>query len=132
MKTVFKNLAYNAVIMAGRPPNTPSTELGTRLASLRKTANLSQAQMAETIGIPQRTVSFYERQATSLPSPLIPKFADALGVPVEVVLGMEVKNSKNKRGPKSELEKRFDHIRELPRSEQQLVVQFLDRFIKTS
>ena len=132
MKTVLKNLTYNATDMAGRPPNTPSTELGTRLASLRKAANLSQSQMAEAIGIPQRTISFYERQATSLPSNLIPKFAEVLGVPVEIVLGMEVENIKGKRGPKSELEKRFDHVRDLPRSEQQLVIQFLDRFIKAS
>jgi hypothetical protein len=45
-----------------------------------------------------------------------------LGIP-------EPESGKNKRGPKSELEKRFEKIRKLPRKEQQLVVDVLDRFV---
>ena len=82
------------------------------------------------MGIPQRSVSFYERQATSLPSHLLPKLAEALDVSVEVVLGIPVEaEAKQKRGPKSELEKRFEQIRKLPRKEQRLVVEVLDRFV---
>ena len=100
------------------------------MAHLRKTAGLSQVQLAEAINIPQRSVSFYERQATSLPSHLLPKLADALDVSIETLLGLpEASNPQTKRGPKSELEKRFEKIRKLPRKEQQLIVDVLDRFV---
>ena len=130
MNHFFQNACYDPAAMAGRPPLTPSSECGAHLASLRKAAGLSQAQLAEAVGIPQRSISFYERQATSIPSNLLPKFAEALDVSIEVVLGLPVEDdAKSKRGPKSELEKRFEQIRKLPRKEQKLVVEVLDRFV---
>jgi len=130
MSPFFQNHPYNTADMAGRPPITPSTECGARLASLRKTAGLSQSQLAEAVGIPQRTVSFYERKANSIPSQLLPRFSQALDVPVEVILGLEVEsNGKGKRGPKSDLERRFERIRQLPRKDQKIVIEVLDRFI---
>ena len=130
MNQFSQNPCYTSDIMAGRPSLTPSSKCGAHLATLRKTAGLSQVQLAEAIGIPQRSVSFYERQATSLPSHLLPKLAQALDVSIETILGIpEPDNGKNKRGPKSELEKRFEKIRKLPRKEQQFVVDVLDRFV---
>ena len=130
MKSFLKTPCYTSVIMAGRPSLTPSSKSGAHLAHLRKTAGLSQVQLAEAINIPQRSVSFYERQATSLPSHLLPKLAYALDVSIETLLGLpEASNPQTKRGPKSELEKRFEKIRKLPRKEQQLIVDVLDRFV---
>jgi transcriptional regulator with XRE-family HTH domain len=130
MNQFLQNPCYTSDLMAGRPSLTPSSKCGAHLASLRKASGLSQVQLAEAVGIPQRSVSFYERQATSLPSHLLPKLAEALDVSVEVILGIpESESEKNRRGPKSELEKRFEKIRKLPRKEQQLVVDVLDRFV---
>lgn len=130
MNQFSQNIGYTAADMAGRPPTTPSTECGARLAALRKAAKLSQRELAETLDIPQRTVSFYERQATSLPSSLLPKLAEALDVPVETILGLEVAdNGKGKRGPKSDLEKRFERIQKLPRKEQQFIIEMIDRVL---
>ncbi|MCE0484989.1 MAG: helix-turn-helix domain-containing protein [Methylacidiphilales bacterium] len=114
--------------MAGRPPNTPPTPLGARLAALRKTASLSQSQLALAVGIPQRTVSFYERQADHLPSDLLPKLARVLGVSIEVILGLEAVQG-NKRGPKSKLERQFEAINQLPRTRQQFVSKLLDQLL---
>ena len=125
---------YNgADMVTGRPPLTPPTENGLRLAALRREAGLSQREVAEALDIPQRTVSFYARQATHLPSHLLPKLAELLGVSVETLLGTEPTNGKKaKRGPKSELERRFEKVRALPKKEQDLAIDMLDRIINAA
>jgi transcriptional regulator with XRE-family HTH domain len=120
---------YDVGTMAGRPATTPSTESGDRLAALRKAAGLSQAQLAEAVGIPARSVTFYERKAQSLPSHLVPKFAEVLGVTVEQVLGINAKNGSAKRGPKSELERRLETISRLSRTEQKRILQVVDALL---
>jgi transcriptional regulator with XRE-family HTH domain len=107
--------------------NKSPTRSGIRLAALRKEADLSQTQLAALIGIPQRTLSFYETNAESIPSNLIPLLADALGVTVEDILG--ISDKKAKRGPKSKLERQLDAVRLLPRSEQKFVSKFLDNVL---
>jgi len=52
--------------------------MGARIASLRRQAGLSQAQLAEALGIPQRTLSFYEREAGDIPAGLAPPMARRL------------------------------------------------------
>lgn len=127
MNLLSQDAAYSE-LMAGRPSSKTPTKNGARLAALRKTAGLSQMQLAEAVGIPQRTISFYERDADAVPSDVLPRLADALGVSVEVLLGLE-KEPKNKRGPKSKLERQFEAVSKLPQSEQQFVSKLLDRFL---
>ena len=115
--------------MAGRPSTKEPTESGARLAAFRKAAGLSQIQLAGTLGIPQRTLSFYEREASAIPSSLIPRLANMLGVGVEDLLGM--KNGKaSKRGPKTKLDRQLDAVKRLPRSEQEFVGKFLENVLK--
>jgi transcriptional regulator with XRE-family HTH domain len=113
--------------MAGRPSSKKPTETGARLAALRQAAGLSQTQLAQTVGIPQRTLSFYERESSYLPSHLLTPLAQALGVSVQTLLGHE-EAAKGKRGPKSRLQRQFEAISKLPPGEQELVSKLLERF----
>jgi len=122
----LKNLLYTGAMRKNRQDKSP-TQSGARLAALRKTAGLSQIQLAALIDIPQRTLSFYETEAENIPSRLIPPLAHALGVTVEDILG--ISDKKSKRGPKSKLERQLDSVRRLPRSEQQFVSKFLDNVL---
>jgi transcriptional regulator with XRE-family HTH domain len=117
-----------ARLMAGRPSSKQPSEQGARLAALRQAAALSQLQLAQAIGIPQRTLSFYEREADHVPSSLLPALAKALGVSVEVILGT-ASPAKAKRGPKSKLERQFEAVSNLPPSKQQFVIQLLDQLL---
>jgi transcriptional regulator with XRE-family HTH domain len=114
--------------MAGRPSKKKPSEIGARLARLRKEAGLSQAKLAEALGIPQRTLSYYEREAEHLPSTMLVDAAKALGVSVDELLG--VGSGGAKRGPKSKLEQQLDAVKGLPRSEQQFVSRFLENVIE--
>jgi len=51
-----------------------------RLKELRTTAGLSQAALAERAGLPQPTISAYERGANAPPWAAVVSLADALGV----------------------------------------------------
>jgi transcriptional regulator with XRE-family HTH domain len=95
---------------------------------LRQKAGLSQNRLAKILGIPQRSLSFYERDAKNLPSSLVPRLADALGVTIEDVLGMSESQTR-KRGPKSQLEKQMEAIGKLPRSKQQQIAAVIEAFI---
>lgn len=114
--------------MARRPSTKKATPTGARLAGLRRAAGLSQVQLAKAVGIPQRTLSFYERGATYLPSTLLPNLAEALGVTIEELIGVSETKAR-KRGPKSQLEKRLEAVARLPRSTQQKIMTVLDAFI---
>lgn len=115
--------------MAKRTAKQEATESGTRLATLRKNAGLSQVQLAEAVGIPQRTLSFYEREAEAIPSTLVPVFAEALGVTIEEVLGVEPAGATKKRGRQSQLERQLAAVADLPRKEQQQLLAVVEAFI---
>src|SRR5260370_29512846 len=95
--------------MAGRPAKKKASEHGQRLAALRQQAGLSQVRLARLLGIPQRTLSFYEREAEAIPSSLVPAMAKALGVTIEEILGLERPGQK-KRRPQSQLERQLAAI----------------------
>ena len=115
--------------LAGRPSKKKATESGARLAALRKQAGLSQAALAEAIGIPQRTISFYEREGGYVPSTLVPQLAKALGVSLEDLLGIGDGAQRAKRGPKSQLERQLEAIATLPRNQQQKILAVVEAMI---
>ena len=114
--------------MAGRPSKKKPSEQGARLASLRKSAGLSQAKLAEMIGIPQRTLSEYARTTKTFPAALAVPLARALGVTVEELLGVEPSGG-GRRGPKSKLERQFEDVQRLPKSRQKFIGKLLDEML---
>ena len=106
------------------------TDLGRRLATLRKQAGLSQAQLARAVDLPQRTIANYETIANYIPSNVLPDLAEVLGVSIDELLG--VGSKKSGRGPKPQLERRIDAIRRLPKNDQTLAVQLIDRLLKSA
>jgi len=122
-----ENSFYNG-FMAGRPPKQEATAFGKRLADLRKAAGLSQTEVSSALGIPQRTFSYYEREARFLPSNLVQPLAELFGVPVAELLEGGAEQS-GKRGPKSKLERLFEKAQRLPRAKQEFIAKLLRELI---
>jgi transcriptional regulator with XRE-family HTH domain len=102
---------------------------GERLAQLRKTAGYTQVELAAEVGITQRMVAYYEVPDAQPPAHLLPQIAKALGVSVDVLLGL-AEPRRPKRIATNRLERRLLEIEKLnPKAKRQLT-QLLDTFIE--
>jgi len=57
--------------------------IGKNIRALRKQAGLTQADLAQTLGIKQQVVANYEKEVTNPEVAKLPTLARALGVPIE-------------------------------------------------
>jgi len=98
--------------------------LGARVAELRKDNGMTQAQLAETIGVAQQVVASYEIGRRRVPVSALPALAHALAVTVENLIGEEAKPAK--RGPAPKLQQQLERITRLPKAQQRFVMQMID------
>lgn len=61
--------------------------LGERLRLLRESKKLNQIDLAQALGIPNQSVSNYERDYRKPPFDLLQKFADFYGISMDYLLG---------------------------------------------
>ena len=102
---------------------------GARLAELRKAAHLSQAALARLIGESQQNVAFWEQSDKPPRSDVLPKLARILGVSVEALL--DVTHPVGRRtGPVGKVRKVFEDVSELPRRQQEKVVEFVSALVE--
>lgn len=102
-------------------------ELGTRIASARKEHGLTQARLAEQLGIAQQTLAHYEVGRIRVVASLIPRIAELLDLSLdELLLGAPVVRLPGKRGPASRIERQLDAVAQLPRARQKFVSDMLD------
>ena len=99
-------------------------DLGSRIAQLRKAADLSQQEIAEELGIAQQTYAHYEVGRLRLPLSLLPKLADRLGVGTDELLGL--KSAPGKRGPAPQLQQKIEQLSRLPKAQQKFVLQLIE------
>ena len=103
---------------------------GARLAQLRKAAGYTQVEFAAAIDITQRMVAYYEAPNANPPAHLLPRIAQALGVGVDVLLGVAAPR-RPKQLATNRLERRLLEIEKLdPKAKRQLT-QLLDTFIES-
>jgi transcriptional regulator with XRE-family HTH domain len=105
--------------------------VGTRIARLRKEADLTQVQLAEALGIPQPQLASYEVGRRRVPVSLLPGLARALAVPIEELLGEEgTQSASSRRGPVSRVQQQMERIQLLPRSKQRFVMEMIDTVLQ--
>lgn len=103
--------------------------IGRRLRELRQHRGLTQAEVAEQLGIDQTLVSNYERGAARLHGALVAGFAKALKVSTDEILGVKESSTRN-GAAKGRLLRRVERIAELPRADQRAVLKFLDALLE--
>ncbi len=125
---IFSEGCYAVGMTAGRPARKPRPTFGERLAKARQEAGLTQAQLAERIGVSQRVVTYWEREPVALRAEQLAQVADALSVSADSLLGR--KNGKRHTGgPAGKMRQLFQAASDLPRSQQQKVIDVLQPFI---
>jgi transcriptional regulator with XRE-family HTH domain len=124
------NAFYNPDVMAGRPPTKEAPPFGQRLAAVRKKYGLSQKQLAERLKTTREVIDYYERRAVNPSLAFIERAAESLEVSVAELVGCEPRLARGRPGPSSQLARRIEQIRELPRKEQEFVIRFLDTVLE--
>jgi len=114
-------LGYSPDMSIGRPAKTQRTEFGERLVAARQEAGLSQAQVAEKLGITQQSYGGWERRETALKPEHLVRLAEILNVTVDYLLGKE-NGRKRGGGPAGKARQIFERVSQLPRSTQQRIL----------
>jgi transcriptional regulator with XRE-family HTH domain len=104
-------------------------DFGPRLAELRKQAGFTQTAFAAEIGVSQRMMAYYESPAAHPPANLLARMAQALGVSVDALLGVETAKRRTKPTD-TRMQRRLQAIEKLPPEERRQVLQVLDAFIE--
>ncbi|MEO5367882.1 MAG: helix-turn-helix domain-containing protein [Magnetococcus sp. WYHC-3] len=105
-------------------------ELGARIVTRRKELAMTQTDLGNRIGVTQQVIASYETASRQIPAWRVPELSSALDMPLESLMGMKIPGEK--RGPKSKIEKQLDEVRQLPKTEQQFVSQFLEKMLARS
>ena len=115
-------------MQTGRPAKTKRSDFGARLHAAREAKGLSQAQVADKLGIAQQSYAAWERRDVALRADQLQQIADVLGVGVEQLLGNTPKPTRA-AGPVGRLRQVFESASKLPRHQQAKVAEFVEAFV---
>jgi len=113
------------------PPLPQSEEtVGQRLSRLRKERGYTQKQMAEKMGLIQALISEYERDKMRLHAEMVIRFARALSVSTDEILGLKANRKKVIKNPSLKILRRLDKIASMPPAKQKAFLQTIDALLK--
>ncbi len=101
--------------------------VGQRIARLRKERGYTQIELAERMSIIQGLISDYERDKLRLHGEMVVRFAQALEVTADELLGLN--SSKNGVKPNLKILRRLKKIESLPVSSQKTLLKTIDTFL---
>lgn len=116
-------------MQTGRPSTRPRTPFGARLHAAREARGLTQAQVAEELGITQTAYALWERRTVALKPDQIEKVAEVLGVSIEHLFGKEEKRN-GRGGSVGKLQQLLETASSLPRSQQQKLLAVVEPFVE--
>ncbi len=103
--------------------------MGEHLASLRKEAGLSQYELAKLLNEPQSNISFWELSDKPPRSDVLPRLAKILGVRVDTILNVDTDKTVRRGGPTGKVQKTFESVTQLPKKQQEKIVEFVSAFV---
>jgi|SRR3990172_9984355 len=104
-------------------------DLGARVAQLRKDQALTQAQLAERLGIAQQTLAHYEVGRLRVAASMLPTLAKVLVTSVEKLIGQNPERAGGTRGPAPRLQRQMERLSALPRPKQRAVMEALESML---
>lgn len=122
----FLCVPYDDGMRTGRPTDHPRTDFGTRLTETRQRTGLSQAQLADKIGVDRRVIAHWERRSVTLKPEQLIALAAALNTTTDELLGLKPTRTS---GPTGKVRQVFEQVSRLPRKQQAKVVEFVEAFV---
>jgi transcriptional regulator with XRE-family HTH domain len=112
----------------GRPTTRKRTEFGQKLFERREAAGLTQAEVAEQLGISQRAYSAWERDPVAILPERISAVAGILATTVTELLG-EAAPVRNGGTPGGRLGQNIEAISKLPRRQQTKILDVVEALL---
>jgi transcriptional regulator with XRE-family HTH domain len=104
-------------------------QLGNHIAHLRVEAGMTQSELAEKIGVKnQQALGAYEKGIRRVPSSLLISLCDVFQISLDELL--QVHTKKVKPGPVPKLDRQLKEVKNLSKSQQQFISQFLDTMLR--
>ncbi len=118
------------VALLGYPMKERTLEgFGERLAGIRQTRAMTQAELASAVGVSRRVIAYYEHQDAQPPGAMLVDLAKALRVSTDQLLGL--KTPKEKASPRTaRLLKRLEKVAQLPATDQRVVFKLVDGLLQ--
>ncbi|MBD3421944.1 MAG: helix-turn-helix domain-containing protein [Chitinivibrionales bacterium] len=91
-------------------------KMSDRIKTIRKQKSFSQVELGERIGVSQQVITNYERGIREPSIKMLLKIAGALDVSLETLIGEKPKKPDDQTS--RVLQKRFEHIKQLPPEKQ--------------
>jgi transcriptional regulator with XRE-family HTH domain len=102
---------------------------GERLADIRQGRGMTQAELAQAVGVSRRVIAYYEHQEAQPPGAMLVDLAKALRVSTDQLLGL--KPPKELTSPKTaRLLKRLQKVEQLPATDQRVVLKLVDGLLE--
>ena len=114
------------------PRKTPSdiTGFGERLAALRKTAEFTQEELTQEVGVSRRMIAYYEGETQHPPTTILPRIAQALGLSVDDLLNGNGSRRTVPRPMNSRPHRKLQQLEKLGAKGKRQALQFLDMIIE--
>ncbi len=117
---------YNGRMAQGRPSTRKRTAFGQKLFICREASGLTQAQVAEQLGISQRAYAAWERDSVAILPDRLKLLASALGTTVAQLVG-ESSNERSSSGGR--INRDFEDVRKLPRRQQAKILDVVEAML---
>lgn len=116
--------------MSPRRKNNSVAPFSKRLTELRKGRQLTQAELADKIGISRSVIGYYEANAQNPTLDTLQKFADFFGVSVSELI--EDPESAGRPGPLPVLDRQIRQLKKLSPTKQRMISNMLEGAIKSA
>jgi transcriptional regulator with XRE-family HTH domain len=127
---------YNSLMPQPRKRPQPATDptseaIGSRIKQCRIKRGLSQAELADQIGVSREAIAAYETGRIHLLDDMIARTARALAVTADELLGLKDIHDTGDV-PQLRLTRRLKLIEKLPMSEQKALIKTIDAYLKSA
>jgi transcriptional regulator with XRE-family HTH domain len=103
---------------------------GQRLAEIRKSRGMTQAELGDAVGVSNRVIAYYELESTQPPGAMLVDLARALRVTTDELLGASPVRERV-RPKTARLMKRLQRVADLPPTDQKAVLKFIDALVQS-
>lgn len=125
---MLENRPYNMEM--ARKLSKPRPKQGAHLAALRRSAGMSQAELANAIGETQQNVAYWEQSSRPPRADVLPALSKALGVTIRALIEGEGAGKSQARRPANKVQAAFDEVASLPRRQQQKILDVVNALLE--